>query len=141
MVDPSRDRPMNDEPDAIEWADPATGAAALHAFERLAEAWHLTLREKLTLLNVTRATWFQWQQGRAVTLEEAVRLRLSYLFGIDSALQALLPVPGRAHEWLRKPNRAPLFGGGTALARMLSGDVEDLKQVRAYLDAELQGKA
>ena len=132
---------MNHETDAFDWADPATGVAALRAFERLAEIWHLTLHEKLTLLGVNRATWYQWQQGRAVTLEEPVRLRVSYLFGIDSALQALLPVPGRAHEWLRKPNRAPLFGGGAALARMLSGDVEALKQVRAYLYAELQGKA
>ena len=132
---------MNHEPDAIDWADPAAGAAALCAFERLADTWHLTLNVKLTLLGVNRATWYQWQQGRAVTLDEPVPLRLSYLFGIDSALQALLPVPGRAHEWLRKPNRAPLFGGGAALARMLSSDVEDLKQVRAYLYAELQGKA
>ena len=140
MFDPNRGRPMNDESAAIDWADLAAGAAALRAFERLADAWQLTLHEKLTLLGVNRATWYQWQQGRAVTLDEPVRLRLSYLFGIDGALQALLPVPGRAHEWLRKPNRAPLFAGGTALARMLSGDVEDLKQVRAYLDAELQGK-
>jgi Protein of unknown function (DUF2384) len=66
---------------------------------------------------------------------------LSYLFGIYTALQALLPVPGRAHEWLSKPNRAPLLAGSPALARMLSGEVEDLKRVRDYLDAELQGKA
>ena len=132
---------MNHETDAIDWADPATGVAALHAFERLAEIWHLTLPEKLTLLGVNRTTWYQWQQGRAVTLDAPQRIRLSYLFGIYSALQALLPVPARAHEWLRKPNRAPLFGGGTALARMLSGELEDFKQVRAYLDAERQGKA
>ena len=129
------------EPDAIDWADPTVGAAAIRAFERVANSWHLTLHEKLTLLGVNRATWYQWQQGKAVKLEEPVRLRLSYLFGIYAALQTLLPVPGRAHEWLRKPNRASLFGGDTALARILSGELEDFKQVRAYLDAELQGKA
>ena len=68
---------MNHEPDAINWADPAAGAAAKRAFERLADTWHLTLHEKLTLLGVNRATWYQWQQGRAVTLDEPVRLRLS----------------------------------------------------------------
>ena len=128
------------EADVIDGADPAAGAAALHEFERLAESWQLTLPEKLNLLNVNRATWYQWQQGRAVVLDPPLRLRLSYLFGIDAALQTLLPVPGRAHEWLRKPNRAPLFAGGTALARMLSGEVEDLKHVIVYLGAELHGK-
>ena len=63
---------MNHEPDAIDWADPAAGAAALCAFERLADTWHLTLNEKLTLLGVNRATWYQWQQGRAVTLVDVL---------------------------------------------------------------------
>ena len=129
------------EQDTIDWADPAAGAAAWRTFERLAEAWQLTLPEKLSLLGVTRATWYQWQQSRAMKLDEAVRERLSYLFGIYAALQALLPVPNRAHEWLRKPNRSPLFAGGSALARLRTGDIEDLKQVRAYLDSQLSGKA
>jgi hypothetical protein len=34
-----------------------------------------------------------------------------------------------------KPNTAPLFGGQSALARMLSGNVADLYVVRQYLDA------
>jgi hypothetical protein len=61
--------------------------------------------------------------------------RLSYVFGIYSALHVLFPVPERADAWVRKPNDAPLFGGDTALARMLGGQVADLFQVRQYLDA------
>ena len=129
------------EQDAMNWADPEAGAVAWRTFERLAEVWQLTLPEKLSLLSVTRATWNQWQQERAVKLDEAVRERLSYLFGIYAVLQLLLPVPERAHEWLRKPNRAPLFSGSTAMARMRVGGIDDLKQVRAYLDAQLIGKA
>lgn len=129
------------EQDAMNWADPEAGSVAWRTFERLAEAWQLTLPEKLSLLCVTRATWYQWQQESAVKLDEAVRERLSYLFGIYAALQILLPVPERAHEWLRKPNRAPLFSGSSAMARMRAGDRDDLKQVRAYLDAQLIGKA
>ena len=41
-----------------------------------------------------------------------------------------------ADEWVRKPNTAPPFGGGSALERMLSGQVADLYVVRQYLDAE-----
>lgn len=128
------------EQDRFDWTNPQAGAAAWRTFERLAAAWQLTLPEKLSLLGVTRATWYQWEQGRAAVLDEAVRRRLTYVFGIFAALQALLPVPARAHEWLRKPNRAPLFAGSTALARLLSGDIEDLKRVREYVDAALAGE-
>jgi len=37
---------------------------------------------------------------------------------------------------VRKPNNEPLFGGRSALERMLSGQVADLYVVRQYLDAE-----
>ena len=129
------------EHDRFDWTDAQAGAAAWRTFEALAAAWQLTLPEKLSLLSVTRATWYQWEQGRAVVLDETVRQRMSYLFGIFAALQALLPVPARAHEWLRKPNRAPLFAGSTALAHLLSGDIEDLKRVREYVEAALAGQA
>ncbi len=39
-----------------------------------------------------------------------------------------------ADAWVRQPNRAAPFGGGTALARMLAGNVSDLHLVRSYLD-------
>ena len=37
---------------------------------------------------------------------------------------------------MRKPNAALPFGGGSALDRMLSGNVADLFVVRSYLDAQ-----
>jgi hypothetical protein len=50
-------------------------------------------------------------------------------------LQILLPEPAAADAWIKKPNSAPLFGGQSALDRMLSGNVGDLFVVRQYLDA------
>ena len=47
----------------------------------------------------------------------------------------------RADEWLRRPNSAPLFGGQSALQRMLGGQVADLYVVRQYLDAQRGGKS
>ena len=61
--------------------------------------------------------------------------RISYVLGIYKALQVLFPDPTRADAWLRKPNAALPFGGGSALDRMLSGNVADLFVVRSYLDA------
>jgi hypothetical protein len=76
-----------------------------------------------------------------VTLSRDTLERLSYIFGIYSALQLLLPRPEAADAWIRKANTAPLFGGGSALARMLSGQVADLYIVRQYLDAQRGGWA
>jgi hypothetical protein len=49
-------------------------------------------------------------------------------------LQTLLPQT--ADEWVRKPNKAQLFGGKSALDRMASGNVADLYVVRQYVDGQ-----
>lgn len=116
-------------------------AAALRSFWRLADAWKLKPTEQATLLGVGRATLYQWRQGRSGPLDRHVLERLSYLFGIYAALQVLLPVPQRADAWVHQPNEAALFGGRSALQRMLGGQVADLYVVRQYLDAQRGGKA
>jgi hypothetical protein len=57
--------------------------------------------------------------------------------GIHKALRTLFKTPADAHGWIHRDNLA--FGGQSALARMLAGDVTDLAAVRAYLDAERSG--
>lgn len=125
----------------VNLSSPAAAAAALRTFWRLAEAWSLDASEQMTLVGVGRTTLYQWKQGKFTALDRHVLERLSYLFGIYAALQILLPVPERAAQWLRKPNAAPLFGGKSALERMLGGQVADLFVVRQYLDAQRGGKA
>ena len=128
-------------PKTVNLQSAAAAEAALRTFWRLAQAWHLSLNEQLTLLGVGRTTLYQWKQGKVGPLDRHVLERLSYLFGIYAALQVLLPVPERANEWIRKPNTAPLLGGQSALSRMLGGQVADLFVVRQYLDAQRGGKA
>ena len=119
----------------------AAGAAALRTFFRIAEAWALTNDQQRQLLGCARSTFFEWKQGRLKRgLDAGTLERLSHVFGIWSALQLLLPIPERANAWLRRPNTAPLFGGGTALERMLAGQVSDLFVVRQYLDAQRGGR-
>lgn len=122
-------------------ASPEAAAAALRSFWRLAEAWRLNPAEQATLLGVGRTTLYQWKQGRVKALDRHVLERLSYLFGIYAALQLLLPAGDAADHWVRRANLAPLFGGGSALQRMLGGQVADLYVVRQYLDAQRGGKA
>jgi hypothetical protein len=126
---------------AVDLQSADAAAAALRTFWRLADAWKLSAQEQTTLLGVGRTTLYQWKQGKVGPLDRHVLERLSYLFGIYAALQILLPVRERADEWIRKPNAAPLFGGRSALERMLGGQVADLFVVRQYLDAQRGGKA
>ena len=97
--------------------------------------------KQTTLLGVGRTTLYQWKAGKVVALDRHVLERLSYLFGIYAALQILVPVKERADGWVREPNTAPLFGGRSALDRMMGGQVADLYVVRHYLDAQRGGKA
>lgn len=125
--------PRNDRADAH-------AGAALRAFFRIAELWGLTVEEQLTLLgSPARSTYFKWKKDGAAQLPRDTLERISYILGIYKALQILLPDNAAADQWVRKPNRAAPFGGGSALARMLSGNVADLYLVRRYLDAERGG--
>jgi Protein of unknown function (DUF2384) len=128
-------------PEPVDLTSAASAQAALRTFWRLAEAWQLDVAEQTTLLGVGRTTLYQWKQGKAGPLDRHVLERLSYLFGIYAALQILLPAARQADDWVRKPNAAPLFGGRSALDRMLGGQVADLYVVRHYLDALRGGKA
>jgi hypothetical protein len=113
---------------------------ALRVFFRIANAWGLSNADQIQLLGTTRTRFFVWKSGGLRTgLDNGTLERLSLIFGIYSALLALLPIPERANAWIRKRNSAPLFGGESALKRMLGGQVSDLYVVRQYLDTQRGG--
>ena len=118
-------------------------AAGLRAFFNIARDWGLNTDEQMVLLGPPgRATFFKWQSApESADLKRDTLERLSYLLGIYKALQILLPDTVAADAWVKKPNSAPLFGGKTALDRMLGGNVADLVAVRQYLDARRGGWA
>lgn len=116
--------------------------AGLRAFFRIAALWNLSVEEQMRLLgSPARSTYFKWKKEGASSLPRDVLERISYVLGIYKSLAILLPDESAADDWIRKPNSAPLFGGRSALERMLSGNVADLYVVRQYLDAERGGWA
>jgi hypothetical protein len=118
-------------------------AAGLRAFFNIARDWRLGVEEQLVLLGAPgRSTFFKWKATPAAArLGRDTLERLSYLLGIYKALQILLPDPAAADGWVRRPNQATVFGGRSALERMLGGNVGDLLAVRQYLDAMRGGWA
>ncbi|MEQ8662848.1 MAG: MbcA/ParS/Xre antitoxin family protein [Gammaproteobacteria bacterium] len=122
---------------------PATDAAriargGLRTFFNIARDWRLDTEQAMRLLGLTsRSTYFKWKNDPAsARLSPDALERLSYIFGIYKNLQILLPKPEAADGWIHRPNTAALFGGQSALERMLAGHVADLYEVRQYLDAQ-----
>lgn len=121
--------------------DPRTASGpALKAFFRIAERWKLDVDEQMKLLGVNaRSTFFKWKKDANGHLSPDTLERISYLIGIFKSLHILLPNEDAADAWIKKPNAAHIFGGKSALHRMLSGHVGDLYVVRQYLDAQRGG--
>lgn len=114
------------------------GRVALRAFFEIAKQWELNDIERVRLLGQTDdGVIDDWANDEGPDLSKDTLERISYILGIFKAINILLPMPKRANAWMRKPNRAPIFGGRSALDRMTAGNVSDLYVVRKYLDAQL----
>lgn len=118
-------------------------AAALLNFFGITDEWGLSTREQMILLgNPAKTTFYRMKDfsdgksAKPVRLSQDTLERISYIMGIYKAINILLPNNRRAAEWIKAPNTAPLFGGRSALDKMLQGRVSDLCDVRRYLDAE-----
>ncbi len=128
-------RKTSPEPRPLEAFDPSrVDAVALKAFFNLAAEWGLGREEQVTLLGApSQRTFYRWRAGKVAGLPRDTLERISVLVGIYKAINILLPVRERAAAWIKRPNKA--FGGASALDVMLQGQVDDLYQVRRYLDA------
>ncbi|UKJ25881.1 MbcA/ParS/Xre antitoxin family protein [Stenotrophomonas maltophilia] len=109
----------------------------LRAFSLIAELWNLTDQEQSAILgrpiNLAGA---QLEATAADEISPETLERISYALGIYRALHILFPDQQQADSWIRRPNEATPFKGGTALALMCTGRLSDLASVREYLDAQ-----
>ena len=109
------------------------GRVALKAFFGLVDAWKLERSQARTLLgNPSERTYYRWRDGQVSGLSDDTLERISLMLGIYKAAHILLPVATRADAYIHKPNQD--FGGESALAVMLKGRMDNLYQVRRYLD-------
>lgn len=121
----------------------ATGPAippapdALRVFFAVADSWELTSEQQITLLgSPARSTFFKWKkEGGLISAD--TQERVSNLLGIYKALQILVPSPTAADTWIRRPNG--YFDDRSALQVMLGGRLEDILEVRRYVDAQRGG--
>ena len=112
-------------------------APALRAFFNIADQWGLgNEQERVLLGSPGRSTFYRWKRDLSGQLPHDVLERISYILGIYKALHLIFGNKQQADAWISRANDAPLFGGRSALDRMLGGQVADLFVVRQYLDAQ-----
>jgi hypothetical protein len=109
---------------------------ALKAFFGISQKWGLSSEQESVLLGVPKSTLYRWKHKKVGSLTPDNLERISYILGIYKALRILLPNENAANRWIHQPNSASLFGGKSALDKLMVGRVIDLADVRRYLDAE-----
>jgi hypothetical protein len=112
----------------------AEGAAMFRAVINLFARWGLTDEQSAALLDMPLRSFRRWKAGEPGRIGRDGKARLSNLMGIHKALRIIFREPDRGYAWIKAPNAA--FGGRSALAVMLGGELTDLMRVRRYLDAE-----
>jgi Antitoxin Xre-like helix-turn-helix domain len=110
--------------------------AAVDGMVKLAEIWRLTSSEACALLgDVSERTWFRMKKGeRTGDLSQDVLTRISALIGIFKGLRLLFSEP-LSDEWIRLPNKGPVYGGRRPLDVLIEGGIPKMLEVRRHIDA------
>ncbi len=110
--------------------------SAVDGMVRLAEIWRLTGPEVCALLgDVSERTWFRMKKGEwSGTLSQDALTRIGALVGIFKGLRLLFSQP-LSDEWVRLPNKGPLYAGRRPLDAMIEGGIPKMLEVRRHIDA------
>lgn len=115
-------------------------AVALKAYNRIADAWGLRLKETADLADMSESTWKRAKKPDfAGELTKDQLLRLSAVIGIYKSLELYFSDP-LAKTWFTRPNTGPLFGGHRPIDIAIEGGLPQILAIRTYLDA-LRGGA
>lgn len=113
----------------------AHAQAGLRAIFRLFALWSLTDAQSRVLLGQpSPSTLYRWKTSKSSHVPYDTILRIGDLLGIHKALGYMFVDHDQRYAWISRPNK--VFGGQSALDRMLAGTPADIQAVRAYLDAE-----
>jgi len=114
-------------------------APGLKAFFNIMARWKVRDEDARALLGgVSNGPFYEMKRSPGRTLDTDRLTRISYLLGIFKALN-ILHSRSLADEWVRLPNRHPLFAGRTPLACMIRGGLPAMQAVRRLLDARRAG--
>ena len=113
------------------------GGAMFRAVVNLFARWGVTDEQAAVLTDMPVRSFRRWKAEGPVRFSRDGLARLSNLMGIHKALRIIFQEQQRGYDWIKAPNAA--FGGESALAVMLGGELTDIMRVRRYLDAARGG--
>ena len=117
---------------------PPSPRVALNAYDRIASAWGLGVKDSATLLGVSERTAYRWlKEGHRDHASADTLERVALLTVIWENLAAIFGRSELARTWVKRPNAD--FGEQPPLQRLLHGTVTDLVFVRTYLDRVRHG--
>ncbi len=110
---------------------------AIRVFIKLADAWNLSVANRLTLLGgIAEPTYHRYAKGTLPkSLSRDQLERISLTIGIYKGLVTLFAETASRKRWFTLPNQDAPFCGHSPLDHMLGGGMEHLYQVRRYIDA------
>ncbi len=112
---------------------------ALKTFFKIMARWRVRDEDARALLGgVTNGPFYEMKRAPARVLDTDRLTRISFVIGIYKALR-ILHGDALADEWVRLPNRNPIFGGRTPLDYMVHGGMPAMQVVRRLLDARRAG--
>jgi len=112
---------------------PSDSALLLSAFRKVAGTLALTLPEQAALLGVSRATVAGWKETPGHDPDKLDRM--AFFVGIYGLAGEAFPGERAAEGWLRRANRAALFGGESPLGLLLKGRFESLLRTYDHLQS------
>jgi hypothetical protein len=111
----------------------------LRAFFNVMAKWKVRDEDARALLGgVSNGPFYEMKRNPDRVLDADRLLRISYVIGIFKALR-ILHSERLADEWIRLPNRSPIFAGATPLEYMIRGGLPAVQVVRRLLDARRAG--
>jgi hypothetical protein len=110
-------------------------APAVRLFFNLADLWGLTVDQRRQILgDISKQTYHNWKGGSVGVLARDQIERISLTLGILKGLRLVFAEDAMGLRWLKAANTDDPFGGLAPLERMTAGGINDLYEVRRYLD-------
>jgi len=96
--------------------------------------WDVTDVDAATILGgISAKTYRRWKAGDYGRVTRDLADRMSNILGIHKALRIIFAEPSAGYSWIGAENAN--FGGRSALDVMKRGGMNDILQIRRYLDS------